>query len=205
MYIIYLLDSNFTVHCGNQYMTVAIAKSFLPGVDRGHLQLLDASCTATETSTQFILQAPLVGCFSSVSHRPKSVLYSNKVLTISSDINPVVTRKKEIEIPFSCLYAKSGVVSTAGWKPEKNVIKFSVERQGNFTMTLDMFPNSDFGAPYSQKDLPLAVHIEQSLFFEVFVTTGDGELSIRADRCYATLTQDRKRKTSVKYDLIQNG
>ncbi|KAL9955740.1 hypothetical protein ACROYT_G037108 [Oculina patagonica] len=196
-------SAEITVLCEDEYMTVVIAKSLLPGVDRGHLRLLDASCTATETSTHFPLTTPLTGCLTSVSHTPASVIYSNRVLEIPSDINDVVTRIKEVEISFSCQYSKSGVVSSVGWKPGNNVIMFNDEGRGNFTMALDMFSDSDFATPYSGNDFPVEVQIQQPLFFEVSVTTGDSQLLIRADHCYATPTQDRN--SLVKYDLIQDG
>lgn len=197
------LASKVTVHCENQYMTVVVSRSLLPGVDGGHVRLLNASCTATETSTHFSVRTQLDDCLTSTSYTPKSVLYSNKVLTIPSDIKDVVTRKKEVEIPFSCQYSKSGVVSSAGWKPENNVIVVNVKGRGNFTMTLDMFPDSDFATPYCQSDMPVAVQVQQPLFFEVSVTTGDSQLSIRTDHCYATPTQERN--ASVEYNFIQNG
>ncbi len=106
---IYFLDfltaAEITVLCEDEYMTVLIAKSLLPGVDRAHLRLLDASCTATETSTHFSLTTPLTGCLTVVSHTPTSVIYSNKVLEIPSGINDVERRTKGMEISFSCQYS----------------------------------------------------------------------------------------------------
>ena len=186
-------------------MTVLVAKTLLPGVERGHLRLRNASCSATETSTHFSLTTPLDGCLTSASETPTSLLYSNKVLEIPSDkvLNGAVTRKKQVEIPFSCQYSKSGMVSSAGWKPELNVVEFNVKGRGNFTMTLNMFPDSDFATPYSQKDMPVAVKIQQPLFFEVSVLSGDSQLLIGAQRCYATPTQHRN--SSAGYNFIQNG
>ena len=195
--------SEITVHCEDEYMTVMIAKSLLPYVDRERLRLVDSRCTATETNSHFYLTTPLNGCNTAVSHTANSVIYSNRVLEISSDINAIVTREKYVEISFSCQYSKSGVVSSVGWKPENNVVIYNDEGRGNFTMTLDMFQSGDFGTAYSQNDFPVAVQIRQPLFFEVSVTTGDSQLTIRADHCYATPTQDRN--SLMKYDFIQNG
>ncbi|XP_078348194.1 uncharacterized protein LOC144633237 isoform X2 [Oculina patagonica] len=196
-------SAEITVLCEDEYMTVVIAKSLLPGVDRGHLRLLDASCTATETSTHFSLTTPLTGCLTAVHQTPTSVICSNRVLEIPSDINDVVTRIKEVEISFSCQYFKSGLVSSVGWKPENNVIVFNDEGQRNFTMALNMFPDSNFTTPHSQNDFPVVVQIQQHLFFEVSATTGGLQVSLRADHCYATPTQDRN--SPVKHDLIQDG
>jgi len=59
------------------------------------------------------------------SHTANSVMYSNRVLEIFSDINVIVTREKCVEISFSCQYSKSGVVSSLGWKPENNVVIYN--------------------------------------------------------------------------------
>ena len=186
-------------------MTIVVAKALVPDVDRGHLGLQNSSCSATETTTYFSLTTPLDGCLTSASETPTSLIYSNKVLKIPSDVilNGAVTRQKQMEIPFSCQYSKSGMVSSAGWKPEINVVEFNVAGRGNFTMTLNMFAGSDFATPYSQKDMPVAVKVQQPLFFEVSVLSGDSQLSIAVRRCYATPTQHQN--GSVEYNFIQNG
>ena len=201
---IFFSAPNVTVHCGNQYMIVVVAKALLPGVGRGHLRLRNSSCSAIETTNHFSLKTPLDGCLTSASETPTSLIYSNKVLELPSDMvtNGAVTRKTQVEIPFSCQYSKSGMVSSAGWKPGINVVEFNVKGRGNFTITLNMFPGSDFATPYSQKDLPVAVQLQQPLFFEVSVLTGDSQLSIAAHRCYATPTQH---PNGSEYNFIQNG
>lgn len=204
-YIYFFPAPEVTVHCENQYMTVVVAKALLPGVDRRHLRLRNSSCSAAESTTHFSLTTPLDGCLTSASETPTSLIYSNKVLEIPSDmvINGAVTRKKQVQIPFSCQYSKSGMVSSSGWKPESNAVDFNVEGRGNFTITLNMFPNRDFATPYSHKDMPVAAELQQPLFFEVSVLTGDSQLSIAAHRCYATPTQHHS--GSVEYNFIQNG
>lgn len=192
-----------TVHCENQYMTVVVAKALLPDVDRGHLRLRNSSCSATETAAHFSLTTPLDGCLTAATETSTSLIYSNKVQEIPSDMimNGAVTRKRQVEIPFRCQYPKSGMVSSAGWKPEIN--RFNADGRGNFTMTLNMFPDSDFATPYSQKDMPVVAKVQQPLFFEVSVLAGVSQLSIGARRCYATPTQHHD--SSVEYNFIENG
>ena len=80
---------------------------------------------------------------------------------------------------------------------------FGDEGQGNFTLTLNMFPDKRFVSPYTTNDFPVAVVLRKLLFFEVSVTSNDKQLSIRADECYATPTQDRT--NSLKYEFIKKG
>ena len=115
----------------------------------------------------------------------------------------VVTRVREIEIPFSCYLSKYGVVSSVGWKPSNRKLVFSDEGKGNFTLSLKMFPDKRFVSPYMKDDFPVDVVLRKLLFFEVSVASDDKQLSIRADRCYATPTQDEK--NPLKYEFIKKG
>ncbi|CAH3164632.1 unnamed protein product [Pocillopora meandrina] len=66
-----------------------------------------------------------------------------------------------------------------------------------------MFHNKAFVNPYTKVDFPVAVELHRRLYFEVSVATDDKKLSVRADRCYATPTQDQK--NSLKYVFIKKG
>ena len=184
-------------------MTILIPKSLLRGIDREHLRLLDTTCKAEETGSHFSLTTPLTGCKTTRRHTPAAIAYSNTVFEIPVAAEDVVTRVREIEIQFSCFYSKYGVVSSVGWKPSNRKLIFSDEGEGNFSLSLNMFPDKRFVSPYTKDDFPVAVVLRKRLFFEVSVTSNDKQLSILADQCYATPTQDRK--NSLKYEFIKNG
>ena len=80
---------------------------------------------------------------------------------------------------------------------------FSDEGKGNFTLSLDMFPDKRFVSSYTKDDFPVAVLLRKLLFFEASVASGDKQLSIMADRCYATPTQDQQ--NSLNYEFITKG
>lgn len=80
---------------------------------------------------------------------------------------------------------------------------FSDEGKGNFTLSLNMYPDKRFVSSYTKDDFPVAVVLRKRLFFEALVTSGDKQLSITADRCYATPTQEQK--NSLKYEFITKG
>ena len=184
-------------------MSIVIPKSLLRGIDREHLRLLDTTCKATETSTHFSLMTPLTGCNTTRRYIPTAVVYSNAVLEIPVASKDVVTRVREVEIEFSCYYSKYGVASSVGWKTNSSKVVFSDEGRGNFTLSLDMFPDKSFANPYRKADFPVAVVLRKRLFFEVSVVSDDKQLSIRASRCYATPNQDRM--NPLKYQFIKNG
>ncbi|KAL9968112.1 hypothetical protein ACROYT_G026444 [Oculina patagonica] len=198
-----ILAPGVGVQCNNENMTIIIPKSLLRGIDREHLRLLDTTCKAKETSSHFFLTTSLTGCNTTRRHTPTAIVYSNAVLEIPVAAEDVVTRVREIEIQFSCFYSKYGVVSSVGWKPSNRKLLFSDEGKGNFTLSLNMFPDKRFVSPYTKDDFPVAVVLRKLLFFEVSVTSGDKQLSIIADRCYATPTQDQT--NSLKYEFIKKG
>ena len=192
------------VECNSNNMTIVIPKSLLRGLDREHLRLLDTTCRARETNTHFFLTTLLNGCNTTRRFTPTAIVYSNAVLEIPVAAKGVITRVREIEIPFSCYLSKYGVVSSvASWKPSNRKLVFSNEGKGNFTLSLNMFPDNRFVSPYMKDDFPIGVVLRERLYFEVLVTSDDKQLSIIADRCFATPTQDQS--NPLKYGFIKKG
>ena len=182
-------------------MTIIIPKSILRGIDREHLRLLDTK--ATETSAHFILSTPLTGCNTTRKNTPSNIVYSNSVLEIPVIDGNVVTRVGELEIEFSCVFPRGGIASAVGWKPNNRKLVFSDEGKGKFTLSLNMFPDKRFVSPYIKDDFPVAVKLRTLLFFEVSVTSSDKQLSIMANRCFATPSQNQK--NPLKYEFIAKG
>ena len=185
-------------------MTIIIPKSLFQGIYREHLRLLDTTCKATETSAYFSITTPLTGCNTTRKHTASTFVYSNKVLEIPVAAKDIITRVRELEIQFSCFYSNHGVVSSVGWKPSNRKLVFSDEGKGNFTLSLNMFPDKRFVSPYMKHDFPVSVILRKRLFFEASVTSSDKQLSIIADQCFATPTQTSKRN-SLKYIFITKG
>ena len=202
-FYLFILAPGVNVQCKSENMTIIIPKSLLFGIDREDLRLLDAKCKAAENTTHFSLTTPLTGCNTTSRHTPTAIVYSNAVLDMPVAVKNVVTRVRKLEIQFSCFYSKHGVVSSVVWKASNRKLVFSNEGEGNLTLALDMFPNKTFVSPYTKRDFPVAVILRKPLFFEVSVISDDKQLSIRADRCYATPTQDRM--NPLKYEFIKQG
>ena len=180
-----------------------VPKSLLRGIDREHLRLLDTKCKATERSAYFSLATLLTECNTTRRHSASTIVYSNTVLEIPVAAEDVITRVRELEIQFSCAYSKHAAVSSVGWKPNNRKLVFSDEGKGNFTLSLNMFPDKRFVSPYMKDDFPVAVVLRKRLFFEISVTSSDRQLSIIADQCYATPNQDHK--NPLKYVFITKG
>ena len=171
--------------------------------DNNILKLQRKSCKAIETSTHFSLTTPLTGCNTTSRHTSTAIVYSNTVLEIPVAVKDVVTRVRETEIQFGRFFSKNRVISSVEWKPRNRKLVFSDKGKGNFTLSLNMFRDKRYVSPYMRIDFPVAMMLRKLLFSEVSVISDDKRLWIRADRCYATPTPDRK--TSLKYKFIKNG
>lgn len=143
-FISYFIAQGVTVNCFQNEMSITIPKPILKGLDREHIRLLDPSCRATETLTHFSLQTPLTGCNSTRRYTKSAMVYSNKVLEIPLKNTDIVTRVREIEIPFSCYYSKYGEATAVGLKPKNRKLVFSEKGTGNFTVLLELYHSNRY-------------------------------------------------------------
>ena len=120
-------------------MSITLPKILLLGLNREHVTLRDVNCVATETATHYTLKTALTGCGTTARHRKGAVVYSNTVLEIPVKDDAIITRVREIEIPFSCYYKNTGAATAVGVKPDNRKLVFDEDGKGNFTVALDMF------------------------------------------------------------------
>ena len=185
-------------------MSISLPKSLLKGLDREHLRLRDLSCGATETSTHFILSTNLTGCDTVKRHTKGFVCYMNKVEEIPIKPGQIITRIREVEIPFACYYSNMGVVSAVGLQVKSKKIVFSEKGFGKFVLALDIFPTPRFELPYKKKDFPIVVPLRKILYVKVSVDTEDERLRVLAVDCWAT-PDPNPLSRGLRYDLIKDG
>lgn len=185
-------------------MWISIPKYILHGLDREHLRLADEKCTATETKTHFILHTNLTDCHTRKTHTKNFVCYMNAVLEIPVAPNQIITRVREVEIPFSCYYSNMGVVSAVGLKVQSKKIIFSKKGFGKFVLEMKIFPTNKFIFPYRKEDFPIYVPLGKVLYIEVSVDSKDTRLAVLAEECFAT-PDPNPNKPGLRYTFIKNG
>ncbi|XP_074625177.1 ZP domain-containing protein-like isoform X2 [Acropora palmata] len=192
------------VSCGQNEMAISIPKDLLPGIDVEHLRLSDLSCQATEDRTRFFLRTDLTSCRTKIRHTSRFVTYSNKVEEVPVGPNQTITRVREVEIPFTCFYSNTGVVSAIGIKVESKKIFISKNGNGQFVLEMKIFRNSRFRNEFRKGEFPVVVSLRQILFVKVLVSSDDTRLSILAEKCFATPDADPS-APGLKYTFIDNG
>lgn len=192
------------VSCGQNEMAISIPKDVLPGIDVEHLRLSDLSCQATEDRTRFFLRTDLTRCRTKIRHTSRFVTYSNKVEEVPVGPNQTITRVREVEIPFTCFYSNTGVVSAIGIKVESKKIFISKNGNGQFVLEMKIFRNSRFRNEFRKGEFPVVVSLRQILFVKVLVSSDDTRLSILAEKCFATPDADPS-APGLKYTFIDNG
>lgn len=82
----------------------------------------------------------------------------------------------------------------------KNIVQRNLQILVTFSSRV-CFPR--FKTAYTESDYPVQVKLRQDLYFQVSVKSKDKRLSVLAENCYATPTQDHLQ--AVKYHLIKDG
>lgn len=185
-------------------MWISIPKDGLPGLDKEHLRLNDIKCGAQETRTHFILHTKLTDCQTVSRHTSNFVSYLNNVLEIPLERNQIITRVREVEIPFTCFYSNNGIVSSVGLQVESKKVIFSKHGLGKFVLEMNVFPDKRYLSPYKKGQFPVRVPLRKILYVQVSVDTDDRRLAILAEECFAT-PDPNPNKPGPKYTFIKDG
>ena len=120
-------------------MSITLPKTLLLGLSREHVTLRDVKCVAKETKTHFTLNTALTGCGTTARFGKGAVVYSNTVMEIPVKNDAIITRVREIEIPFSCYYKNTEAATAVGVQADTKKLVFDEDGKGKFTVALDLF------------------------------------------------------------------
>ncbi|KAJ7375438.1 hypothetical protein OS493_002205 [Desmophyllum pertusum] len=194
-----------TVECDLNQMRVHIAKTLIPDFRLKDVRLLDPNCQPmkSENSSHMIITAPLIGCGTTLEHTAESVIYMNMVKD-GHATQAIISRVQALEIPFECAYpnhAAASLVQMNIKESGESIVLTPDDGSGIFDLDMSVYKNEDYDEMYTS--FPLAVTLQQRLYFQISVDTPDTRLGIIADTCYATPINSLSKKT--KYDIILDG
>jgi len=145
---------------GKTEMWISIPKYLLPALPAA-FRLTDVNCGAKETNTHYILHTILMECQTVGWHTKDYVCCMNKVLEIPVKKHQIITRVREVEIPFSCYYSNMEVVSAVGLQDKSKKIIFSKKGYGKFVLEMKIFSDSRFLFHYKEQDFPVNVALRE--------------------------------------------
>ena len=146
-------------------------KYILHDLDKEHLRLIDLKCGAKETKTHFILHTKLTECQTLSRSTKHFVSYTNNVLEIRVAPHQIITRVREVEIPFTCYYSNTRVVSTVGLEVKSKKIIFSKKGPGKFVLEMNIVPDNRYLGHYTKKDFLVKVPFRKTLYVKIAVDT----------------------------------
>ncbi|XP_046844438.1 uncharacterized protein LOC124438363 isoform X2 [Xenia sp. Carnegie-2017] len=195
--------SSFLLICGSQYMTAIIKRSEISG-NINTLYLRDGHCKASWNSTHIVVKTPLHGCGTEVVETYQYIIYTNVISHLGASENyngdDVITRSY-LNAKMICTYPRKRRVGVLSFEPAKENIFISSRSEGNFSLTLDVFKNSDYRERYTSQDYPILMALSKNLYIQYSVNIRN--LSVRAEKCRAT--PSNRPYESIYYDFIVDG
>ncbi|KAL8624308.1 hypothetical protein ACOMHN_034031 [Nucella lapillus] len=186
------------VTCGSDVMELTFEKAFFPSLHREHLTLSDVSCVATDNATHIILRAPLTACGTVSKQRGGLIIYRNTVHSLEEVVEGVITRVKEVQIPFQCLMDLQEIREVPV-NVDTQQLHFLLEGSGRHDVGLQFSANGHFHQGQGQA----SVYPGQELHGRVTLSTLDPNLGVALSNCSATPNLQHN-STDTPYTVLQN-
>ncbi|XP_006819256.1 scavenger receptor cysteine-rich domain-containing protein DMBT1-like [Saccoglossus kowalevskii] len=189
------------VECGDTWMRIDISRSILGSITDDDLQLIDPSCYGAGNDTHVSFVTDHSDCGTTQTQTTENMIYRNKVIN-RWEIEDVIRREAEVEIPFQCIYSRTGRAE-ASFVVNDDQVFLTETGYGNFSFTLDFYPDGSYNEPYSDEEYPIEVSLGQILFVGAAVETNLDDLELFLATCKATPSEDADH--SIQYAIIENG
>ncbi|XP_059181103.1 alpha-tectorin-like [Centropristis striata] len=197
-------DSSITCVSSTATMSVSRCQLFEAGFHPAALHLRDDSCNGT------IQDGRLVFNFNNDNHLCGTLLRSNGTHfiyenTIQGDVDPhggVISRQRNIHLPFCCEYPLTQALSMAvGINPVESIVARKLPSgHGQYQMRMIPFQDAGFRFPLSSSS-NIEIEIDQRLYVEVRTEGVDArQISTIIDSCWATPVN--LASYPVRWDLI---
>ncbi|KAG2462878.1 ZPP protein, partial [Polypterus senegalus] len=194
-------NAEASVVCTKTTMSLFVLKSSVPGLNEQHMRLNDPRCSLTSNSTHLIASVSLNSCGTRYQENDTEIIFQNEITTFDHS-NQVISRKNQVEIPFSCSYPKMGTAS-ASFSPHKASYLFSEAGFGSFTFVFEFYESSDFTSIIDPSEYPIEVELGEMLYMGISVDSLLDNIMLFVQDCRATPHDDPNDPTY--YDIISDG
>lgn len=171
-------------------------------VDPYKLRLIDPKCQPMVNYSHVVFRTSLQQCGHKVTELSDRIIYHN-IIQQWVDQHDIILRGQGFQIQLQCSYNKRARLANIAIEPGLTINTIQIgQGKGNLTFKMDLFNTSDYIRPINSSG-PIAIGLQQILYFELKVIPSLNNLLLFIEECFATPgpTLDHP----VRYNLIRNG
>uniref|UniRef100_H3AV83 ZP domain-containing protein n=1 Tax=Latimeria chalumnae TaxID=7897 RepID=H3AV83_LATCH len=129
------------------------------------------------------------------------IVFENEITSFDHPYD-VITRKHEVQIPFSCSFPKRTNVSSL-FRAHKGAYIFSEAGFGQFSYVFEFYTNHYYTSIIDPASYPVEVELQDMLYMEIQVQSSLYSIEVFVESCRATAHDDPN--DSLYYDIIKDG
>ncbi|XP_015808655.3 ZP domain-containing protein [Nothobranchius furzeri] len=194
-------QGNATVACSPNKMTVMLEKASMPDIDEHYLKLKDPSCSLVSNDTYIMGTMSFSTCGTTLEDKGDYIVFKNEIHSFERPTE-VITRRKTVQIDFSCEFPKTVTISSYYNLHQSDYI-FTESNFGSFGYTFEIFRDGNFTQKVASDAYPVQVKLMETIYMGIQANSELPSVSLFVESCKAT--PDENPKNSLFYYLIQNG
>ncbi|KAI4899396.1 hypothetical protein NFI96_017007, partial [Prochilodus magdalenae] len=197
-------DSRETCESSSGTMSLSRCQLFEAGFPTNVLHLSDPSCHATLQNGRLVFHFDNDEhiCGTNLTANSTHFIYENLIRGGADSTGGPISRKKRLELRFSCVYQLSQKLTMdTEFNPLQSIVHKNLpDGQGLYQIRIIPYQDAAFSHPYNGK---VDIEVDQRIYVEVTVQGVDGrQIATVIDSCWATPVNDQN--YAVRWDLIIN-
>ncbi|KAI4900838.1 hypothetical protein NFI96_029987, partial [Prochilodus magdalenae] len=197
-------DSRETCESSSGTMSLSRCQLFEAGFPTNVLHLSDPSCRGTLQNGRLVFHFDNDEhiCGTNLTANGTHFIYENSIQGVADSAGGPISRKKELEVRFSCVYnLRQTLTMDTEFSPLQSIVHKSLpDGQGLYQVRMIPYQDAAFTHPYDGTE---DIVVDQQIFMAVTVQGVDGrQIATVIDSCWVTPVNDQN--FAVRWDLIIN-
>ncbi|XP_072015969.1 uncharacterized protein [Amphiura filiformis] len=204
----YVAPRSAIPQCFSSSMEIFVSKAIVGEVDPSIIHLNDPACKASYyNATHYVIGTPYGLCGTTVEidqedKGGRQIIQNIVYIPAQPYTNDsIITRDDNIEIHVTCNLTTKRYTH-AEFDPDVQTIIYYEAGYGNFNFTLRMLHDDQFTIPFTLRDFPVDVDLNQRMYFEAR-SWAKANMELQLSSCRATPTSNPF--DPVQYTFIRNG